>query len=204
MTSHMPIMVDLHNKDVVLIGGGKVAARRINVVVRYTHNITVISPEVHDDIRALIEQGTIHWQARRYRGNDVQNADFIIIATDNSELNDSISRESSSSALVNVASNAEAGNATFPSIIHRGKLTLSVSTNGASPQLTKQIKNELETKYDESYESYIDFLNQCRIKVKHTSLSTSEKQSLLKSLLSEDYFSNTQQQEMLHYLDRLI
>ncbi|MCU5746289.1 NAD(P)-binding protein [Staphylococcus sp. SQ8-PEA] len=204
MTSHMPLMVDIRDKQVIVIGGGKVAARRILVLARYTDNILVISPTLHRDLTEFVTNKKVTWCKRKYQKSDVTQADFVVIATDNSELNDEISREASSSALINVASDAEAGNVTFPSILQRHKLTISVSTNGASPLLTKEIKKELEEKYNEDYESYIDFLDQSRSIIKKLNIEGTEKQNLLKSLLSKEYLSITKQQAMLNELKRMM
>ena len=72
------------------------------------------------------------------------------------------------------------GNITFPNQLRRGKLTISVSTDGASPKLAKQIIQNLAQTYDESYEDYIDFLYESRQLIKEKALTSSEKQSYFK------------------------
>ena len=69
--------------------------------------------------------------------------------------------------LLNHAADASAGNVTFPSMLRRGKLTISVSTDGASPKLGRQIISTLQDTYDERYESYIDFYMKVDNLLKH-------------------------------------
>jgi precorrin-2 dehydrogenase/sirohydrochlorin ferrochelatase len=88
--------------------------------------------------------------------------------------------------LINVADQPELGNFIVPSLVRRGRLVFSVSTSGSSPALTKKIKRDLEETYNEDYESYVDFLYECRVLIKKF-YDGHEKRSILEELTNEQF-----------------
>ena len=79
-----------------------------------------------------------------------------MLATNEPRVNEAVNSCLSMPFFNNVG-DASNGNVVFPRALHRDKLTISVSTDGASPKLTKSIMAELEALYPPSYSSYIDF-----------------------------------------------
>ena len=71
-------------------------------------------------------------------------------------MNEKVAEDTAENQLVNVITNPESGNVHFPAAFHRGLLNIAVSTGGASPKLAK-IRDDIANKYDETYESYLDF-----------------------------------------------
>ncbi|MEN2448023.1 NAD(P)-binding protein, partial [Bacillus sp. JR_15] len=94
-------------------------------------------------------------------------------------------------------------NITFPNQLRRGRLTISVSTEGASPKLGKQIIQDLSETYDKSYENYIDFLYEARQLIKAKVIDSSKKQQLLKDILSKKYFNQAEQQSFISWLESM-
>lgn len=138
----IPLMFDISDKQVVVIGGGKVAERRVQTLAQYTKHILVISPTLTDVLQKLFENSVIKWCKREFQVADVQTASLIIVATNDSATNKQVLEAKPHHALVNYAEDVTAGDIAFPSILQRGKLTLSVSTQGASPDsLLKYYKN---------------------------------------------------------------
>lgn len=197
---YMPLMVRLEGMRVVVIGGGHVAARRIQRLQHYVQDLHVISPTLNKALEQLHQQGKVTWDARTYRPGDVKYADLIVIATDDSTINTQIRHEAPERALINVVSESDKGNIHIPSIIQRGRLSIGISTGGASPFLASQLKQEIGKQFDDNYEHYIDFLYECRKQIKASTLDAYEKQALLKSLLSEEYLKPTSQRQMLEKL----
>ncbi|MGS5041311.1 NAD(P)-binding protein [Staphylococcus saprophyticus] len=153
----IPLMIDISNKRVVIVGGGQVAERRIATLVNYTTHIKVISPSLTVALYHRYEQGEMSWCAKAFEVNDIAEADLIIAATNDNRVNQQIAASKPQHALLNMTSKAHTGDVVFPSILRRGRLTLSISTNGASPTLTAQILEEFKARFDLSYEAYVDF-----------------------------------------------
>lgn len=199
----MPIMINLSQMNVVVIGGGRIATRRVELLLEYASHIRVVSPHITEYLNGLIQQQQVTWHQKEFDPSDVPNADLVIAATNNDQVNDEIKHHLGPHTLFNHVGNAKEGNITFPNQLRRGKLTISVSTDGASPKLAKQIIQNLAQTYDESYEDYIDFLYESRQLIKEKALTSSEKQSLLQDILTEKYKHPNAQQSFINWLKTL-
>ncbi len=199
----MPIMINLSQMNVVVIGGGRIATRRVELLLEYASHIRVVSPHITEYLNGLIQQQQVTWHQKEFDPSDVANADLVIAATNNDQVNDEIKHHLGPNTLFNHVGNAKEGNITFPNQLRRGKLTISVSTDGASPKLAKQIIQNLAQTYDESYEDYIDFLYESRQLIKEKALTSSEKQSLLQDILTEKYKHPNAQQSFINWLKTL-
>lgn len=146
--SYIPLVVDISQKQIVVIGGGKIAERRINVLKTYTKQIQIISPTLTNSLEHLVDKQVIQWRNKTFESSDVQDAYLIIAATNDTAVNQSILQAKPDKALINMAGQALAGDVFIPSILRRGKLMISVSTQGASPKLTSQILAELQQHFN--------------------------------------------------------
>ncbi|MYL34508.1 NAD(P)-binding protein [Pontibacillus yanchengensis] len=200
--SSYPVMLNLANKKVLVVGGGSIAYRKISGLQDSGASIHVVAQSVDPSIEALEQLGAVNVERKAFESIDLAGAFLIIAATDSIEVNEWISKEAADHQLVNRADRAASGNTIIPSSIKRGKLTIAVSTEGASPKLTKKIKQEIAEKYDESYEAYIDFLHEVRGRVHHSNLSQETKKRLLEQVLEEEYrTSPSKRQHFLYQLE---
>ncbi|UDI77367.1 NAD(P)-binding protein [Staphylococcus taiwanensis] len=198
--SSMPLMIDLTNKQIVIVGGGKVATRRASTLIEYCPNVHIVSPSITTDLHKLVKEQRVMWHEKCFEPQDIKHADIVVLATNQPDVNDDVKASLPEGTLLNHAAHAQEGDVTFPSVLRRGKLTISVSTNGASPKLGRQILSTLSDMYDERYETYIDFLYQSRKMIKDSTIEPSRKQSLLQHLLSEDYLDEEKQHEFMRWL----
>lgn len=198
--SNMPLMIDLQNKKIVIVGGGKVATRRAKSLVEYCSHVHIVSPSITKELHTLFQQQRLTWAEKMFEPQDISHAFLVIIATNQPEVNQHVKDSLPEGTLLNHAADASAGNVTFPSMLRRGKLTISVSTDGASPKLGRQIISTLQDTYDERYESYIDFLYESRQLIKASTIEPSRKQVLLQHVLSEDYLDEEKQKEFKRWL----
>jgi len=200
-----PLTVRVDKKRVVVIGGGKVAGFKIVPLLKQGADIIVISTELDANLVKLVEEKQIRWYQREYEKNDIDDAFLVVAATSDSVLNEQIAEDASVNQLVNVITNPESGNVHFPAAIHRGLLNVAVSTGGASPKLAKKIRDDIANKYDEAYESYLDFLSEVRIKVKELQIEKRERNILLQEVLKSVYVQNEQKRELfLQELERRV
>ncbi|PFS11993.1 precorrin-2 dehydrogenase [Bacillus cereus] len=198
-----PLTVRVDKKRVVVIGGGKVAGFKIVPLLKQGADIIVISTELDANLVKLVEEKQIRWYQREYKKSDINDAFLVVAATSDSVLNEQIAEDASANQLVNVITNPESGNVHFPAAIHRGLLNVAVSTGGASPKLAKKIRDDIANKYDENYESYLDFLYEVRIKVKELQVEKRQKNILLQEVLKLIYVQNEQKREIfLQELER--
>ncbi|SCB99638.1 Siroheme synthase (Precorrin-2 oxidase) [Bacillus mobilis] len=195
----------VEKKRVVVIGGGKVAGFKIIPLLKQGADIIVISPELDANLVKLVEEKQIRWYQREYEKSDIQGAFLVVAASGDAVLNEQVAEDSAENQLVNVITNPESGNVHFPAAIHRGLLNVAVSTGGASPKLAKKIRDDIANKYDEAYESYLDFLYEVRIKVKELQIEKKQRNILLQEVLKSIYVQNEQKREIfLQELERKI
>ncbi|MCD7033847.1 precorrin-2 dehydrogenase [Metabacillus sp. GX 13764] len=152
----IPLLIDLKNEPVLIAGGGSIALRRLQLLLEEEALLTIISPEAGQEIADLAKNGRITWHQREISLEDLEGYRLIIAATNDSELNSKIADAARKHTLVNVVSRAENGNIQVPKIVKKGKLTLSVSTGGASPALAKEIGGKIEQLLDNDIEAQLD------------------------------------------------
>lgn len=198
---NMPLMIDLTNKNVVIVGGGVVASRRAQTLNQYVEHMTVISPTITEKLQNMVDNDVVIWKEKEFEPSDIVDAYLVIAATNEPRVNEAVKKALPEHALFNNVGDASNGNVVFPSALHRDKLTISVSTDGASPKLTKSIMAELEALYPPSYSSYIDFLYTCRQKIKVLDITYNEKQQLLSQIVSQEYLNHDKQAQFLAWLD---
>ncbi|MCR6788496.1 MULTISPECIES: NAD(P)-binding protein [Bacillus cereus group] len=190
-----PLTVRVNEKRVVVIGGGKVAGFKIIPLLKQGADIVVISLELDANLVKLVEEKKIRWYQREYEKSDIKSAFLVVAASSDSILNEQVAEDAAENQLVNVITNPESGNVHFPAAIHRGLLNIAVSTGGASPKLAKKIRDDIANKYDETYESYLDFLYEVRLKLKDLQLEKRARNILLQEVLKSVYVQNEGKRE---------
>ncbi|MFY0759104.1 NAD(P)-dependent oxidoreductase [Metabacillus dongyingensis] len=179
----LPLMIDVKNRLVVIIGGGKIAYRRLSVFLKQGAKIKVISPHVIDEISFLHAQSQLEWKQKEADKEDFKDAFLIVAATDSKEVNAWVAREAGEHQLVNLAGESELGNVQVPSFHQRGRLTLAVSTDGASPSLAKDLSGQLFNQFDDVFFERLEDLFNERKKIKASDLHQDEKKRLLNQLV---------------------
>lgn len=197
-----PITLNIENRKCLIIGGGKIAYLKAGPLLEAGAIVTVISPEISEGFKKLEEQGKIYVVLKEVEEDDYKDAFLIIAATNSPEVNEQIYKNAHENQLVNVISNHELSHFHIPATLHRGKLSISISTNGASPQLAKKIRNDLKEIYNESYEEYLEFLFEARKYIKSRSISKEDKSKLLKEAITDIYKYSVK--ERYRFLARLL
>lgn len=196
----IPLMIDLKGQKVLVIGGGKIAERRITTLLDNQAIISVISPTVTKKIESLHVQKSVQWHKKVFEESDLANAFLIIVATNNSTINHWVIESAPKNALINAVEDATQGNVQFPIHLKRGKLSIAISTNGASPAFAKKIKVDLENEYDQRYQAYMDFLFDARQLVKSANIDGNEKRKILHALINEELLDSHIQKQTLDAL----
>lgn len=192
---HFPVHLNLKNKIVVIVGGGRIAQRKLLNLLGTGADITVVSPEVVDRIKNEVEAGRVNWKQKLFSSDDVSGAFLVIAATNVKEINKGVFEACAPGQLVSLVDDPERSNFIVPGAIHRGKLVMSVSTSGASPGLSKKIVKEISDQFDDSYEDYVEFLSQCRQRVLREVEDQSKRQQIFQSLLEPSFLEMTREHD---------
>ncbi|MFZ4453359.1 precorrin-2 dehydrogenase/sirohydrochlorin ferrochelatase family protein [Salibacterium aidingense] len=141
---NFPLFLDLKDKPVVVIGGGKVACRKIKKLVLAYADIVVVAPKIHEDLKYLYDNGEIHWIKDVCRSDYLSTA-FLIVSASGDQSAQHIIRDSvHPQQLVNGADDPDLGNVAFPAAFEEDQYHIAVSTKGHSPGAAKRMKQQLQ------------------------------------------------------------
>lgn len=165
--TYYPVYLDLEGRRAVVIGGGEVAERKVENLLEAGAKVTLISPEATPRMEYLAGQGLIRWERRPYREGDLQGAFLAIAATDDQQVNRSVHREAAAgNILLNVVDVTHLCNFIAPSIVHRGAVTVAISTAGMSPALARKLRVELSSSPALDYAELAELLSEVRLELK--------------------------------------
>jgi len=156
----------LEGRAAVVVGGGEVAARKVQDLLAAKANVTVIAPQLCDGIVALANEKRIVAHGRPYRTGDLAGAFVALAATDGEDLNARISSDAAAmNVLVNVVDRPALCTFTVPATVRRGDLTIAVATEGRCPALAGILREELEGRYGEEYAELVSLFGELRKKM---------------------------------------
>ncbi len=151
---YYPAFLNIYNKRCVVVGGGRVALRKVRTLLEHRANVLVISPDLCSELGQLAKSGKIRVINRNYRAGDLRGAFVSIAATDNSTTNQNVVKEAQRNAiLVNVVDSSQNSTFILPSYIRRGDITIVISTAGMSPALSRKICTRLKREFGDEYAS---------------------------------------------------
>ena len=167
MPPYYPIFLNIFGKRCVVIGGGKVALRKVKVLVEHGANVEVVSPALCPELSQLAAAKTISVLHKEYEPRDLKGALITIAATTESDTNQKVADEARrQKILVNVANSREQSDFILPSYLRRGDLTIAVSTAGRSPALARKVRTRLEQNFGEEYASLTGLIEEVRSELK--------------------------------------
>lgn len=147
-----PVNLQIAGKSCLVVGGGNVSLRKIRSLLACGGRVTVISPEVVSGIHQLAEEGAVTLLQRGYQAGDLADAFLVFAVTDNPRVQELVAAEAEErGVLLNSADNPGRCDFQVPAKVRRGDLLLTVSTGGASPALSKLIREQLEDQFDDEY-----------------------------------------------------
>ncbi|MBF8983579.1 bifunctional precorrin-2 dehydrogenase/sirohydrochlorin ferrochelatase [Lutibacter sp. B2] len=166
MPNYYPIMIDITNRKCIVVGGGKVAERKILSLLEANGDVLVISPDTTEKMNELYHQEKIEIIKRAYTKGDLKEAYLVYVATDKNEVNEACLKEAREEGiLINIVDQPDMCDFIVPASIKKGDLNITISTNGKSPMLCRKIRKELELIYNDEYALYIDALGKLRKQV---------------------------------------
>ena len=141
-----PVSIDLNNKNVLVIGAGKIALRKIEILLNYNCNITVITKEILEEKFLELEKNNKIkiFKNQEFKEKFLENIFLVITATDNEILNKEISQLCmSKNILVNNVTSKDDMNVRFMSIYEKDDIQIAISANG-NPKKAVEIKNKIK------------------------------------------------------------
>ncbi|RME67406.1 MAG: bifunctional precorrin-2 dehydrogenase/sirohydrochlorin ferrochelatase, partial [Nitrospirae bacterium] len=171
----------------VVIGGGKVAERKVLSLLGSEAEVTVISPKLTECLEALKRLGRISHIPRAYQKGDLEGAFIAIVATDEEDVNIQASEEAHALGVpVNVVDRPELCSFIVPSVLRRGPLVVAISTSGTSPAMARNLRRFIEDELPEGIEEVLLYLSELRQKVQSLIPEPTKRKTILERVASED------------------
>ncbi len=181
--AHFPIFMDMSTKKWIIFGGGKVALRKVESLLKYEVRMEIIAREVTDEIKRLLPVEWIHETELEPGQTEfwLKKADFVIAATGDRQFNHEISTWCRVHDLpVNVIDAPEECTFLFPSLVKRGDISIGINTGGNSPIVSKQIRKDIEKAIPDYYGEIADQLGRLRDYVKSHYPEEKDRRAILK------------------------
>ncbi|ERM90796.1 hypothetical protein O163_13985 [Caldanaerobacter subterraneus subsp. yonseiensis KB-1] len=181
-----PVMLKLKGKRCLVVGGGKVAYRKVVHLLEVEAFVTVISPSFIEEILSIGEKGRLTVLKRKYKEADVKGFFLAFACTDDKEVNKFVAKDGEKyGVLVNVVDDIDTSSFIVPAVVRRGDLVISISTGGKSPLLSKKIKEKLESTFDKRYEKLLEELYMVREEIKVSNLSEEDKIKIYEEIIEK-------------------
>ena len=172
--SYFPIYLDMARRRCLVIGGGAVAERKIANLLEAGAEVTVLSPDVTENIARWSKQNLLQMKARRYREGDLAGFELAFVATDDAAANSAAFREGRNGGVwVNAADDPAHCDFILPSVLRRGDLTVAVSSGGNSPALARTVREELELYFTQEYEALAQLASEARRELQRRGMTVS-------------------------------
>jgi uroporphyrin-III C-methyltransferase/precorrin-2 dehydrogenase/sirohydrochlorin ferrochelatase len=179
-----PIFMDLEGRECLVVGGGKVAARKVSLLVRAGAHVMVVAPELCNELSARTERGEISHEARVFEETDIQGKVLVFAGTDQQAVNRKVSELAKAANIpVNVADQPELCSFIVPSVIDRSPVQVAVSTGGASPVLARLLRARLEAYVPAAYGRLAKLVESFREKVKQRFSSVDQRRQFWENAL---------------------
>jgi uroporphyrin-III C-methyltransferase / precorrin-2 dehydrogenase / sirohydrochlorin ferrochelatase len=141
---YLPLVFKGNGLRCLIVGGGEVAWRKLELLLDTGCDVTVLAPRIHDRIQSAIAERGVFWIPREFRSGDCRGYQLVIAATELREINRAVSEESKSLGIpVNVVDDPELCTIIFPAVWRRDSLTIAVTTEGAAPFMAAAVRDRL-------------------------------------------------------------
>ena len=163
MSFRYPVTLDVASRQCVVVGGGRVAERKVLGLLAAGAAVRVVAPAATLLLQELSREQKIAWSREEYHEGCLDGSFLVIAATGSREVNSKVAADCKRRNIpVNVADSAGESDFIVNSFLRRGDLIIAVSTNGKSPALARKIKEELEEVFGQEYGIVLDILGQAR------------------------------------------
>lgn len=181
LVSLFPAMIKIEDRKCVVVGAGRIAAAKVNTLLKHGANVVVVSPKAARGVQNLARRSRLYWRRRNFAARDVAGALLVVAATDSSLVNESVFRACRDRGILcNVVDDPEHCDFFYPAVVRRGPLQLAISTDGRSPALAGQLRRELERLFGPEWGAWVEHVGSLRRKLlRQTTPSEGRREELL-------------------------
>ena len=205
---YLPVFLNIKNEPCLVIGGGEIAQRKVQSLLRAGAKVTVLSPDLLPGLKILLDQGAILYQEGLFTPEVLKGFKLVISSTNQRQVNEWVA--SSAKALgipVNVVDCPDLCSFIFPALIDRSPIILAISTGGASPILARVLRSRLESLIPYRYGRLAGLAERARERVKKAIPDSASRRRFWEETLQgglQDLILTGQDQKADEEFDRLL
>jgi len=182
---HLPVFINLRQKPCLVVGGGDIALRKVNLLLKAQAKIKCISPEFCNGLIDLSKENTLDLIEKRFESSDIDNQSIIIAATNDDRTNAIVSSLAHESGIpINVVDSPDLSSFIMPSIVDRSPIVIAISSAGKAPVLARIIRAKLETIIPSAYGNLAEIAGEYRQKVKQRFVNLKDRRKFWESVFS--------------------
>jgi uroporphyrin-III C-methyltransferase / precorrin-2 dehydrogenase / sirohydrochlorin ferrochelatase len=164
---YLPVFLQLRDRPVLVVGGGRVAARKVELLRRTGAKITVVAPKLADELRELATTGELQYVNTVFSPEHVAGTVAVIAATGVPEVNAAVSAAAREQNIpVNAVDDPAASTFIFPAIVDRSPILIAISSGGQAPVLARRIREQMEALLPARLGALARFMGERRVAVK--------------------------------------
>jgi siroheme synthase-like protein len=170
-----PVNLLVAGRRAVVVGGGRIAARKIEPLLDLGADVVVVAPEIGRDVRGWADQGRCTVQLRAFTPGDLDGAWLALTATDDPAVNAAVHAAAEARRVwVNSADDPANCSFTLMSVVRRADLVVAIGTGGRSPALAAHVRRVLDEELGPEYETLLDLLSEAREDLRAAGRSTED------------------------------
>jgi precorrin-2 dehydrogenase/sirohydrochlorin ferrochelatase len=187
MARYYPMMMDLQGRRCVVVGGGEVAARKVETLLECGAEVAVIALKISKSLDALAKDGKISVVSAGYATGGLHGAALAIAATDDENVNRAVFNDAKEAGIpVNVVDVPDLCTFIVPSIVERGDLLIAISTSGKSPATSKKIRMEIERQFGWEYARLLELMGEIRTMIQERVPELEKRMRVLTEIANSD------------------
>ena len=187
--SLFPAFLKLHNRAVLVVGGGSIAASKIPGLLEAGARVTVVAPTLNPELTDRARNHEITWLPKLFEPADLNGKFLVVAATSLPDVNAAVFREADQrQILCNAVDDIDHCHFYYGAVVQRGDLQISISTNGKSPALAQRLRKELQDQFGPEYAAWLDSLGAVREHLRAHSADPESVKLQLHQLASREMF----------------
>lgn len=187
MPDFLPIMLKTKDLPCLVVGGGKIAFRKVLVLLRFKLKLTIVAKQLEPRMMKLVQRKLVDWRPKYFSPSDLLGKKMVVAATNDTRINRKVAWWAAFFKIYyNTVDNIELSNFIFPAIYRNGALTVAISTQGYYPAASRKVKRDIVKYFGRDYGQYLEQLCRFRNFLKVNESDMKMKRFLLNRLLRMD------------------
>tara|TARA_Y100001933_G_scaffold202313_1_gene204126 strand:+ start:1697 stop:3067 length:1371 start_codon:yes stop_codon:yes gene_type:complete len=184
---YLPLFLEIRDRPCLLVGGGEIARRKLELLLRAGARVEIVAPELAPETRALADEHGLVVRQRRFEDGDADGRYLIVAATDDGSVNAQVFEAGSRRAtLVNSVDQPGISSAIFPALVDRSPVQIAISTGGGSPTLARLVRSWIEARLPARLGALAGFIRDRRQRVKQALPTIPARQRLWHRVITGD------------------